>query len=59
MSLEKAISHKKEWRKPYYGVKAIDPWCRNHGNCGCIKDKRDYKNKRRQKANDDISGSVE
>lgn len=32
MSLDKAILHKKEKRKPYYGAKAIDPSCRNHGS---------------------------
>lgn len=32
MSLNKAILHKKEKRKPYYGAKAIDPSCRNHGS---------------------------
>ncbi len=31
MSLDKAIQHGKEHRKPYRGAKAIDPWCRNHG----------------------------
>lgn len=33
MSLNKAIEHKKEHRKPYRGSKAIDPSCRNHGSC--------------------------
>lgn len=32
MSLDKAIKHKKEKRKPYQGAKAIDPTCRNHGS---------------------------
>lgn len=32
MSLDKAIQHGKEHRKEYYGVKAIDPSCRNHGS---------------------------
>lgn len=31
MSLDKAIKHGKEHRKPYRGAKAVDPWCRNHG----------------------------
>lgn len=31
MALDKAIKHGKEHRKPYYGSKAIDPSCRNHG----------------------------
>ena len=31
MSLDKAIAHGKEHRKPYRGAKAIDPTCRNHG----------------------------
>lgn len=33
MSLDKAIEHKKEKRKIYYGSKAIDCTCRNHGSC--------------------------
>lgn len=33
MSLDKAIQYGKEKRKPYYGCKAIDPSCRNHGSC--------------------------
>lgn len=31
MSLDKAIQHGKEHRKPYRGAKAVDPYCRNHG----------------------------
>ena len=30
--LNKAFEHGKEHRKPYYGAKAIDPTCRNHGS---------------------------
>lgn len=33
MSLDKAIQHGKEKRKPYRGAKAVDPSCRNHGSC--------------------------
>ena len=42
MSLDKAIKHHKEHRKPYYGSKAIDPSYRCHGGVigawqtGCI-----------------------
>ena len=31
MSLDKAIEHNKEYRKPWYDARASDPWCRNHG----------------------------
>ena len=31
MSLDKAIIHHKEFRKPYRGAKAIDSTCCNHG----------------------------
>ena len=31
MTLNKAIKHGKERRKPYQGAKAIDSTCRNHG----------------------------
>lgn len=30
MSLDKAIKHNKEYRKPWYDARAFDPWCRNH-----------------------------
>jgi hypothetical protein len=33
MSLDKAIEHGKEHRRPYYGAKAVDKSCRNHGAC--------------------------
>ncbi len=32
MSLDKGIKHGKEKRKQYYGSKAIDKSCRNHGS---------------------------
>jgi hypothetical protein len=33
MSLDKSIENGKEHRKPYYGAKAVDKTCRNHGSC--------------------------
>ena len=53
MSLDKAIAHGKEKRKPYRGAKAIDIHCRNHGGarhqweCAWCKGNRIYKNKKR------------
>ena len=47
MSLDKAIEHGKEKRKPYYGSKAIDCSCRNHGSCDWCKGSRLYKNNKR------------
>lgn len=44
MSLDKAIKHKKEHRKPYTGCKAIDSTCRNHGSCDWCKENRLYRN---------------
>lgn len=38
MSLDKAIQHGKEHRKPYIGGKSIDRTCRNHGSCDWCKD---------------------
>lgn len=32
VSLDKAIRHLKERRKPYRGAKAVDKTCRNHGS---------------------------
>ena len=40
MSLDKAILHGKEHRKPYIGGKSTDRTCRNHGNCDWCKDNR-------------------
>lgn len=33
MSLNKAIEHGKEKRKPYRKAKAVDKQCRNHKGC--------------------------
>ena len=51
MSLDKAIKYGKEKRKPYRGAKALDSWCRNHGNCSWCKEGRLHKNKKREKSN--------
>lgn len=48
MSLDKAIKHHKEYRKQYYGSKAIDPSCRNHGGCDWCLENRIYKYKKKQ-----------
>lgn len=40
MSLNKAIKHGKEHRKPYTGGKAVSCGCRNHGTCNwCLKNR--------------------
>lgn len=46
MSLDKAIIHKKEKRKPYRKAKAIDISCRNHGSCPYCKNNRLYQVKK-------------
>ena len=43
MSLDKAIDHGKEHRKPYRGSKAIDPSCRNHGGCPWCEENRKFR----------------
>lgn len=43
MSLDKAIEHGKEHRKPYRGSKVIDHTCRNHGSCPWCKENRTHK----------------
>lgn len=43
MSLDKAIEHGKEKRKPYHGSKAVDRSCRNHGDCPWCERNRRYK----------------
>ena len=53
MSLDKAIEHGKEKRKPYRGAKAVDIHCRNHGGvrhqweCEWCRENRTYKNRKR------------
>ena len=46
MSLDKSIEHNKEKRKPFYGAKAIDCTCRNHGSCEYCKASRLYQSKK-------------
>lgn len=41
--LDKAIKHKKEYRKQYRGAKAVDPTCRNHGSCPACQMQIKYK----------------
>lgn len=48
MSLDKAIKHGKEKRKPYRGAKAVDSTCRNHGSCGWCKENRLHKFKKKE-----------
>lgn len=43
MSLDKAIEHGKERRKPYRGAKAVDTTCRNHGSCPVCGENRKHK----------------
>lgn len=43
MSLDKAIMHGKEHRKQYYGAKAVDWTCRNHGSCPYCSEGRKHK----------------
>ena len=50
MSLDKAIEHGKEKRKPYRGSKAIDRSCRNHGGCTWCECTRLYQRKRTEEA---------
>lgn len=48
MSLDKAIEHKKEHRKKYYGAKAVSKHCRNHGGCPYCENNRLYNYKKKQ-----------
>ena len=43
MSLDKAIEHGKEKRKPYRGSKSFDYTCRNHGGCDWCRENRQHK----------------
>lgn len=44
--LDKAIRSGKEHRKPFYGSKAIDCSCRNHGSCPYCMGNRLYNRKK-------------
>lgn len=46
MSLDKAIEHGKEKRKPYRRAKAFAKSCRNHGGCPWCSEGRQYKHKK-------------
>lgn len=48
MSLDKAIEHGKEKRKPYRKSKAIDATCRNHGSCPWCEGNRTYSDKKKE-----------
>ena len=48
MSLDKVIEHGKEKRKQYYGAKAVDRTCRNHGSCDWCKGNRLHKLKKKE-----------
>lgn len=50
MSLDKAIQHHKEHRRPYRGAKAVDVSCRNHGDDDWAKGNRLYGARRRKDA---------
>lgn len=43
MTLDKAIKHGKEHRKPYRGGKAVSKRCRNHGGCEWCEENRKHK----------------
>ena len=56
MSLDKAIEHNKEHRKPYRGAKAVYKMCRNHGGCPYCQGNRTYrdrKNRERMEVEDE------
>lgn len=46
MSLDKAVTHGKEHRKPYRKSKRFDGTCRNHGACSYCRDNRTYAGRR-------------
>ena len=50
MSLNKAIKHGKEKRKPYYDSREFDPTCRNHGSDSYANKGRLHNRKKRELA---------
>jgi len=53
MSLDNAIEHGDEHRKPFRGSKMIDATCRCHGSCAYCRGNRTHKNKRNEPLPDD------
>lgn len=45
MSFDKYMG--KEHRKQYYGSKAVDSTCRNHGSCGYCRENRTFNTRKR------------
>ena len=56
MSLDKAIRHGKERRKPYVGSKAVDCTCRNHGSCQWCAENRKFKFRDKHFCLEDMNG---
>lgn len=56
MSLDKAIEHGKEKRRPYVGAKAIACSCRNHGSCEWCKQNRLQQSRREDERTMDALG---
>lgn len=52
MSMDKAIQHGKEHRKPYHGAKSFDVTCRNHGGCPHCEGNRLYQTKKKLEKTD-------
>jgi len=50
MSLEKAIEHGKEKRRPYRDCRRFDPSCRNHKSCPYCRSTRTHLTKRQNEA---------
>lgn len=48
MSLDKAVKHGKEHRKPYIGEKAIDKTTRNHGSDPVAQQNRHFSTEKRK-----------
>lgn len=57
--LDKAIKSGKEKRKPYYGAKAVDHTCRNHGSCDYCKSNRLYSTRKRKASGYDAFSDLE
>jgi hypothetical protein len=50
MSMDKAIIHGKEKRKPYWRIGKHDPTCRPHGSCPWCRGNRKHSEKKRELA---------
>lgn len=55
MSFKHTYPNRKDWRRPYYDARRIDPSCRNHGSCSwCANRRRFFDRRARAQADEEL-----